>query len=112
MIGAQGVPAFQPCLRVTPASCPRCQRDHSVACSLLLTHAFPVCLPQIKLFNYPVVVQHAPALVYPGHSSHVPNVRWAVDESYAISVGGRDRCTFQFRIDTDKPAQPTKVRTL
>ena len=88
------------------------QRDYSVACSLLLTHAFPVCLPQIKLFNYPVVVQHAPALVYPGHSSHVPNVRWAVDESYAISVGGRDRCTFQFRIDTDKPAQPTKVRTL
>jgi len=46
---------------------------------------------QVSLMNYPAVVQHAPALRYPGHSSHVTGVRWARDESYAISVGGRDR---------------------
>jgi len=54
---------------------------------LLLVHG----RPQVSLLNYPSVVQHAPALRYPGHSSHVTGVRWARDESYAISVGGRDR---------------------
>lgn len=46
----------------------------------------------MSLYNYPVVVKHAPALGYGGHSSHVMNVRWASDESLAVSVGGRDRC--------------------
>ena len=64
---------------------------------------------KVKLFNYPVVVQHAPALVYGGHSSFVPNVRWAYDESFACSVGGRDRCTFQFRIVQDQAPSPVKV---
>lgn len=55
----------------------------------------------VSLLNYPSVVQHAPALCYPGHSSHVTGVRWARDESYAISVGGRDRCIFQWRLAPD-----------
>ncbi len=46
---------------------------------------------QVSLFNYPVVIKHAPALRYGGHSSHVMNVRWSADEKFAISVGGRDR---------------------
>ena len=53
---------------------------------------------QVNLFNYPVVVEHAPALRYGGHSSHVMNVKWSADESYAVSVGGRDRCVFQWRL--------------
>ncbi|GAX81084.1 hypothetical protein CEUSTIGMA_g8518.t1 [Chlamydomonas eustigma] len=61
---------------------------------------------KVKLFNHPVVVQHAPALVYGGHSSFVPNVRWSVDETFACSVGGRDRCTFQFRVYRDQTAPP------
>ncbi|KAG1660540.1 hypothetical protein FOA52_003891 [Chlamydomonas sp. UWO 241] len=65
---------------------------------------------RVKLFNFPVVVEHAPALVYPGHSSHVPNVRWAADESYACSVGGRDRCTFQFRVGV--PPAPPRISAM
>ncbi len=105
---------------------------------------------QVKLFNYPVVVHHAPSLVYGGHSSFVPNVRsvgsrlglvrhlsvrpflrshqaqasslplplefprnrWSADETYACSVGGRDRCTFQFRLVMDRAPPPPKVRSV
>jgi hypothetical protein len=62
---------------------------------------------KVKLFNHPVVVQHAPSLVYPGHSSHVPNVRWSHDETFACSVGGRDRVTLQFRLDRSLPQAPS-----
>jgi echinoderm microtubule-associated protein-like 6 len=55
-------------------------------------------LPQVKLFNWPCVVQHAPAHVYGGHSSHVMNVRWSADSQYAVSVGGKDRAVFQWRV--------------
>ncbi|GFH33025.1 WD_REPEATS_REGION domain-containing protein, partial [Haematococcus lacustris] len=55
-------------------------------------------LGKVNLFNFPCVVKHAPALRYGGHSSHVMCVRWAADESFAVSVGGRDRCVFQWRL--------------
>lgn len=53
---------------------------------------------QVKLFNYPVVVTHAPSRTYGGHSSFVMNVRWAADESYAVSVGGKDRSILQWKM--------------
>jgi hypothetical protein len=45
----------------------------------IYNHEYIIYAPlwQVKLFNYPVVVQHAPSLVYRGHSSFVPNVRYA-----------------------------------
>ena len=60
----------------------------------------------MNLFNYPVVVQHAPHLCYGGHSSHVMNVRWGADESYVVSVGGRDRAVFQWRVTRERPVVP------
>jgi len=92
---------------VGPASAPTCassssvvsllcqQEEHTIGCSKRPNVGHPwacadACL-QVSLLNYPSVVQHAPALRYPGHSSHVTGVRWARDESYAVSVGGRDR---------------------
>lgn len=55
-------------------------------------------LLQVKLFNYPCVVEDAPGHVYGGHSSHVMNVRWSLDERYAVSVGGKDRAVFQWQV--------------
>lgn len=52
----------------------------------------------VKLFNHPCVVQHAPCHQYGGHSSHVMNVRWASDESFAVSVGGKDGAVMQWRL--------------
>jgi len=61
---------------------------------------------KVRLFNAPVVVQHAPAHTYGGHSSHVMNVRWGLDQSFAVSVGGRDRCVFQWKVMRDVPEPP------
>jgi microtubule-associated protein-like 6 len=36
--------------------------------------------------------------MYGGHSSHVMNVKWLADERWAVSVGGRDRAVFQWRL--------------
>ena len=43
------------------------------------------------------------------HCTLVSSFRWASDESFACSVGGRDRCTFQFKIVRDQPPAPQKA---
>lgn len=53
---------------------------------------------QVNIFNYPVLVARAPRRVCKGHSSHVMNVRFTGDERRAISVGGKDRAIFQWRL--------------
>jgi len=63
----------------------------------------------VKLFNYPCVVQDAPARAYPGHSSHVMGVRWAADQTYAVSVGGKDRAVFVWRVVPPKVRDPYEV---
>lgn len=35
---------------------------------------------------------------YRGHSSHVMNCRWSKDSETLITVGGNDRCVFQWSI--------------
>ena len=42
----------------------------------------------MRLLHFPCVVAGAPAHVYGGHCSHVMNVRWAADESYAVRGRG------------------------
>lgn len=55
-------------------------------------------LGNVNLLNYPSVVRMAPRGSYKGHSSHVMNVRWTADEKRVISVGGKDRAVFQWRV--------------
>ncbi len=66
----------------------------------------------VRLLNFPCVVQNAPAHVYNGHSSHVMNVRWAADESFAVRavrrrawVGLRPRLRSQLQRHTLAHAQ-------
>lgn len=47
----------------------------------------------IKLFRYPVVKEGSKFGSYTGHSSHVTNVRWNI-EDHLISTGGNDKCVF------------------
>ena len=58
---------------------------------------------RVRLLNYPCVVDEAPAKTYRGHSSHVTNVRWSPDGERAVSVGGKDRAVFQWRLVDDAP---------
>ena len=59
---------------------------------------------KVNLYNYPVVIDDAPCHVYPGHSSHVMNVRFAPGGDRVASVGGHDRAIFQWRVVDAPPA--------
>lgn len=48
---------------------------------------------QIRILRYPSVVPSSQAVVLRGHSSHVTNVRWTID-NHLVSVGGNDKCVF------------------
>lgn len=67
---------------------------------------------RVRLFHYPVVVEHAPSVAATGHSSHVMNVRFSGDGKRVWSVGGHDSAVFQWRLVTGQAAaaQPVKVR--
>lgn len=76
----------------------------------------------INLFRYPVIDANVKTVkhnVSKGHSSHVMNVRWTCGDEYLISVGGGDKCVFQWKhIMTEVPgfksSQPSgkKVRII
>lgn len=51
----------------------------------------------VKLFNYPVVFDDAPHRSYRGHSSYVTCTRFTADDRLVVSVGGGDKCVFQWR---------------
>jgi hypothetical protein len=51
----------------------------------------------VKLFNGPVVADDAPFRAYRGHASHVMCVRFGCDDRRLFTVGGTDRCVFQWR---------------
>lgn len=53
---------------------------------------------KVNLFRYPVSDSKASKCIpYSGHSSHVMNVRWTCGDECLISVGGNDKCVFQWR---------------
>jgi WD40 repeat protein len=52
---------------------------------------------QVKLFNFPCVVDDAPHKLYKGHSSHVMCVRFLAGASRVKSVGGPDRAELPWR---------------
>jgi len=53
---------------------------------------------RVKLFNYPCVIDDAPAHVYTGHSSHVMCARFSSDDSMVCTGGGHDKSVFQYRV--------------
>ncbi|XP_048838244.1 echinoderm microtubule-associated protein-like 2 isoform X2 [Brienomyrus brachyistius] len=53
---------------------------------------------KVNLFSYPCSQPRAPAHTYGGHSSHVTNVAFLLDNSQLISTGGKDTSILQWAI--------------
>ncbi|XP_028250790.1 echinoderm microtubule-associated protein-like 1 isoform X2 [Parambassis ranga] len=53
---------------------------------------------KVHLFSYPCSQFRAPSHVYGGHSSHVTNVSFLIDDSYLVSTGGKDMSVMQWKI--------------
>ncbi len=53
----------------------------------------------VKLFRNPCVEKGAEAVIGRGHSSHVTNVRFTLDDDRLISTGGDDQCVLQWRVN-------------
>ena len=59
---------------------------------------------KLRVFSYPCTLEGAPCSSYSGHSSFVQNVTWLhgankSSDEYVITVGGNDKCVFQWRND-------------
>ena len=67
---------------------------------------------QVKLLRNPCVEQKACFNQYRGHSSHVTNVRWLVEDSHLVSVGGNDKCVMQWRADWPDPDEGVRDATV
>ena len=61
---------------------------------------------QVRLLNYPCVIDKAPAKVYGGHCSHVPCARWLAGDKKIVSVGGHDQTLFQWVVEGDDDTPP------
>jgi hypothetical protein len=59
----------------------------------------------VSLFRYPVLAPGAKCTQYSGHSSHVTNVRFSIDDRYLFSTGGLDLCMFQWRVQRAEDAK-------
>ena len=56
----------------------------------------------VKMYQYPCVNKKAGCEDYEGHSSHVTNVRWSLYDEYCLTVGGGDRCIFQWKHEVEE----------
>ena len=52
----------------------------------------------VKLFRFPCVKRGSKCRKYNGHSAHVTNVVWLVDNKTVVSTGGADHALFQWRL--------------
>ena len=57
---------------------------------------------RVKLFRYPCVSTDSSFKTYDGHAAHVTNVQFAFGDAHVISVGGGDRCVFQWRCEYEE----------
>tara|TARA_B100000780_G_C21121217_1_gene454213 strand:- start:388 stop:3804 length:3417 start_codon:yes stop_codon:yes gene_type:complete len=65
----------------------------------------------VKLFNAPCVVHHAPSKTYGGHSSHVMNIRWLLGDKNVVSVGGWDEGVFLWKVNRSSGGNGGRGRT-
>uniref|UniRef100_A0A3B3ZKE1 Uncharacterized protein n=1 Tax=Periophthalmus magnuspinnatus TaxID=409849 RepID=A0A3B3ZKE1_9GOBI len=53
---------------------------------------------KVHLFQYPCPKPKAPSRKYEGHGSHVTNVCFTYNDSHLLSMGGKDTCILQWKI--------------
>ena len=61
----------------------------------------------MRLHHYPCVVRHAPGKEYPGHSSHVTNLRFMRDGDLMMTTGGNDRSVVVWEVRRDESLNNT-----
>lgn len=49
---------------------------------------------KVRLFRFPCLKKGADSLEGNGHSSHVTNVKFSIDDKMVYSTGGEDNCVF------------------
>ena len=53
---------------------------------------------KVNIYRYPCISPtDAKCHVLKGHSSHVMNIQWTQCDQHLVSVGGNDKCIFQFK---------------
>jgi WD40 repeat protein len=52
----------------------------------------------VKLFKYPCPKENSKFKSFKGHSEHVTNVKFSVDNKYVFSIGGLDKAVLQFEV--------------
>jgi microtubule-associated protein-like 6 len=61
---------------------------------------------KVHLFRYPVMDTNKKgekSLQFSGHSSHIMNIKFTAGDEYLISVGGNDKCIFQWKHTMTEP---------
>ncbi|CAM9122646.1 unnamed protein product [Ascophyllum nodosum] len=58
-------------------------------------------LGRIRLFRHPCTSPYAAAKSYRAHAGAITRLRWTMEQSHVISVGGEDRCVMQWRHERD-----------
>lgn len=53
---------------------------------------------KVHLFQYPCPKPKAPSRKYEGHGSHVTNVCFTYSDSHLVSMGGKDTCILQWKV--------------
>lgn len=56
----------------------------------------------LKMFRYPVFNELSPYKLFLGHSSDIRCIKFSQNNSHVLSVGGADRCIFQWRHSIDE----------
>ena len=53
---------------------------------------------RVRLLRYPCVSADATDKTFRAHGSEVRKVRWTSGDTHLLSIGGKDRCVFQWRL--------------
>ena len=53
---------------------------------------------KLRLLRYPCTEEKSKAVEGRGHSSHVTNVKFSLDDRFVITTGGNDQCVFQWKL--------------
>jgi WD40 repeat protein/Ca2+-binding EF-hand superfamily protein len=83
---------------------PEGESDANVLCTAKSDTSFLATADKygkVKMFRYPAVEAGQPFHEFHGHSSLVTNVKFANEDSHLLSLGGEDRCIFQWKVNND-----------
>ena len=73
------------------------RRVRVYVCGPGLTVVVGDTIGRLRTVRYPCVSSHSVARASFGHGGAVRRVRWSSDDAYVVSLGGADRCVFQWR---------------